>query len=95
MKPTSRYANMRAFGVGTVAGCIGGAVLGLVLVHLGAAAFYGLCFAVGMGAWGLAELLDRRTTRRRPAPADSAANRSPRFSGEHQQIEQDQNNERT
>jgi len=63
MKPTSRYATLRAFGVGTVAGCIGGAVLGLALVHLGAAAFYGLCCAVGAGAWGLAELLDRRALR--------------------------------
>ena len=63
MKPTSPYATLRAFGVGTVAGCVGAAVLALAFKYLGAVGFYGVCLVVGAGSWGLAEFLDRRARR--------------------------------
>lgn len=64
MKPTSPYATLHAFGVGTVAGCVGAAVLALAFKYLGAVGFYGVCLVVGASSWGLAELLDRRARRR-------------------------------
>lgn len=64
MKPTSPYATLHAFGVGTVAGCVGAVVLTLAFKYLGVVGFYGVCLVVGASSWGLAELLDRRARRR-------------------------------
>jgi hypothetical protein len=63
MKATSRYATLRAFGQGTVGGCVGGTVLGLIYVYTGKVGFYGACLVVGLVSWGLAEFLDRRARR--------------------------------
>ena len=70
MKPTSRYATLRAVGQGTVMGCIGGGSLGLVYAYLGETGFYGLCLLVGVSSWGMAELLDRRARRQRQRDAE-------------------------
>ena len=63
MKPTSRYATLRAFGQGIVMGCIASASAALIYAYLGATGFYGFCLLVGVSSWGMAELLDRRAHR--------------------------------
>lgn len=60
MKPTSRYATLRAFGMGCVLGCIGAASVALIYAYMGATGFYGFCLLVGASSWGMAEFLDRR-----------------------------------
>lgn len=70
MKATSRYATLRAFGMGTVMGCIAGASVALIYAYMGATGFYGVCLLVGVSSWGLAEFLDWRARRQRQHDAE-------------------------
>ena len=73
MKATSPYATLRALGMGSVAGCVGGTVLGLVYVHGGPSGFYVFCLAVGFVSWGMAEFLDRRARRQQQRNAEKVS----------------------
>ena len=70
MKATSRYATLRAFGMGCVMGCIGAASVAVIYAYMGATGFYGICLLVGASSWGMAEFLDWRARRQRQGDAE-------------------------